>query len=82
MKENKRKPSRKQIAIAVAVAIAIVLPWMVFGGDVRTGAAEWHGPSIADYSDTDIAVGILYPLHFVQRLDCWWDVFCLGFCDC
>ena len=37
---------RKKIAIAVAFACAIVIPWMIFGGDLGTGSADprWGNP--------------------------------------
>ena len=34
------KLSKKKIALAVAVAMAIVLPFMLLGGDTRTGNAS------------------------------------------
>ena len=61
------KPSKKQIAIAVAVALAIVLPWMIFGGDLGTSEAWAPNPSHGNNSMTG---------------HCWWNIFCLGFCNC
>ena len=58
------KMDKKKIAVAVAVAVAVVLPWMVFGGDVESGHA-FAGAA-----------------HLVAPLDCWWDIFCFGFCHC
>ena len=60
--------------MAVAVAAVILLPWMLLGGDVRTGhAVEYEiGPS-GFYA---------IPTIEWEPVDCWWDVFCLGFCDC
>ena len=60
---------KKTVAGAVAVAVAIVIPWMVFGGDLETVHANPAGT---------------YEIPTVdwEPIDCWWDVFCLGFCDC
>ena len=64
MKADKAKMSKKQLAVAVAIALTVVIPWMMFGGDLGTGNAL-SGDEFMD-----------------QVRSCWWNVFCLGFCDC
>ena len=64
------KANKKTIAIAVAIAVAIVLPFMLFGGDTHP----------ADAADAADAAGLAS--HLLPPVDCWWDVFCLGFCSC
>ena len=72
MKTDKAKMGKKQIATAVAIALAVVIPWMVFGGDL--------GTAIAQMRVFDDPNGVWGP--YSVEGSCWWNFICLGHCNC
>ena len=39
-------------------------------------------PAMAIYSDVGEGYAFAGAAHLVAPIDCWWDVFCFGFCSC
>ena len=67
------KIDRKKVLIAVVIAAVIVLPWMLLGGDAQTGHA---------FDDIIAETGAYQEIPSNWEIDCWWDFFCFGFCNC